>query len=168
MTPLIFSKFKHYIYFPDFANRFLISSLISIPSFKQYKVNFEYIFSIKNSLSSTPLRAITNLEAIYPKRPTSSSNIIILRYTKSRCHSIIRLTLNLEQFASFFSYFAKKPFTLEKIFNTYIKSTKHFFFPGFISKIQYPKWKRNVLLSFKELAKNNQRNFLIHTSAFIN
>jgi len=67
MTPFIFAKFKNYVYFPDFANRFLVSSSLDIPSLKKFKLNFQYIFSTQNNLSLTPLRAFINIEAIIQK-----------------------------------------------------------------------------------------------------
>ena len=167
MTPFIFSKFKKYIYFPDFANKFLIYSPENIPSFKKFKVNFEYIFRTRNSLSPIPIQAFMNIESIYPKRCSSTSKIIILRYAKSKCHSVVRLTLNLDEFLSFFPYYSKKRLNIDQSFQIFMKSNKYFFFPGFISRLQFPRWRHNVLLTFGSIPKNSSKIFLIHKSAFI-
>jgi len=167
MTPFIFSKFKKYIYFPDFANKFLINAIENIPSFKQYKINFEYIFRTTNSLSRTPLQAFMNIESIYPKRCSSTSKVIILRYSKAKCHSVVRLSLTLDEFLSFYPYFPKKPLNMDKAFKIYIKANKYFFFPGFISRLQFPRWKYKVLLSLRSIKQDSKKMFMIHKSAFI-
>jgi hypothetical protein len=166
MTPVNFSKFKKFIYFPDFANKFLLSDQNNILPLKNYNIYFKYIFTNQDTYNPLAIKKFLMMESIYPKRCSSSSNIIKLKFTKNRCHSIIFMKLNLDEFVPFYSFYVKRPVNITTATNSLLKQTKYFIFPGFISQLWFPSWERNVVLDLKAAYKTNSYSFLMHKTAF--
>jgi len=106
------------------------------------------------------------LESIYPRRAQSRSRLIVLRFTKTRCHSYIFVKVNLEELIPFFSFYVKKPLSIEKAFHAYQKQSKYFSFPGHISKLWFPTWERYVSLYLGAL-ENRVAPFFLHKTAFL-
>lgn len=106
------------------------------------------------------------LESIYPRRAQSKSRLIVLRFTKTRCHSYIFVKINLEELIPFFSFHVKKPLSIEKALHAYQKQAKYFSFPGHISKLWFPTWERNVTLYFGA-SENRATSFFFHKTAFL-
>jgi len=159
------STFNKYICYPDFAHKFLIQHPYVILSQNNYHVYLRYVFTNFNSFSPVGMKAIMILESIYPQRVMSESRLIILKFTKTRCHSSVFLRLSWKQFCSFFMFFNKRPQKLETLFNSYLKQTKYFVFPGFISLLRFPSWDRLLLLSY-HCNSNQKGSFLFQKSYF--
>jgi len=159
------SKFNRYIWYPDFANKFLIQHPYVIASQNNYHVYLRYVFTNFNSFSPIAMKAIIILESIYPQRVMSESSLIILKFGKARCHSSVFLRLTWDQFCTFFMFFNKRPPKLNTIFTSYLKQTKYFVFPGFISLLRFPSWDRLLLLSY-HCNSNQKSSFLFSKSAF--
>jgi len=166
MTPIIFSKFKNFVYFPDYANKFLLSEQNRISSLKNYNVYFKYIFTNYDTFSPLVLKFFLAIESISPKRCLSYSRIIKLKFTKNRCHSTIYMKLNLDEFIPIYAYYVKRPVSILTVLNSHLKQAKYFAFPGFISHLQFPSWERNITLALYQGNKTNIYTFLMHKAAF--
>lgn len=142
-------KFNQFILNPDLANKFLHSSIQNIIPANRFTVYLKYIFSVPQSYNYIAIKAFLMVSSIYPKRCQGISRLIILKYTKTRRHSIVFLTISLQDFITFAPLLFKNPININTAINGHIKEAKHFVFPGFIKHLRLPSWERSVNISFQ-------------------
>jgi hypothetical protein len=160
-------KYNNYIYYPDLSNKFLISSFDNIISPEKFNVYLKYIFSQRRNYGYVALKALMMLTSIFPKRCLISSQLIILKYSKIRCHSIIYLKLNLTDYVSTMQYFIKKPTFSNIVINGHVKESKYFVFPGFVKHLRLPRWERFVNVSYNQVSKECLYPFFFYKTSFI-
>jgi hypothetical protein len=165
MTNYQFSKFKSFIVHPDLGNKFLLPVQRNIIPLKSFNIYFKYIFSNKQTFGSLGIKVLLMMESIYPKRPNTARNFIALKFGRTRVHSLIYLKLNLDDIIYILSYYIKKPISISTTMNSYLKQT-YFSFPGFINKLKFPSWERNVILTFKHI-KQDQYIFFFYKTLFL-
>jgi hypothetical protein len=88
-------KFKHFILYPDLANKFLFMSHMVIIPPENFHVHLTYTFSPQRAHNYLALKALMMLSSVCPKKCQTSSRLIIIKYTKTRVHSHIYVPLNL-------------------------------------------------------------------------
>lgn len=96
-----------------------------------------------------------------------TSRLIILKYTKTRCHSIVYLKLSLNEFASTFLYALMKPISPSIVFHGHVREAKYFVFPGFIKHLKLPSWKRHVNLCMNQSSTAHPYLFFFHKTAYL-
>jgi hypothetical protein len=133
--------------------------------FKNFEVIFKAIFTNQHSYYSIALKALLIMESIYPRRCLISSRVIVLRFTKTRCHSTVWLKLNYNEVIPFLSYYIKRPIKQYSALHSSLKQAKYFIFPGNIRKLSIPSWERYVSLSFITTGKHLYQ-LLFYKAAF--
>lgn len=98
MQALILQKFNKYIYFPDLANKFLYEAYSNVLLSKNFYIYLKYVFSHQKPYNYIAIKGLMMLSSVFPKRCQMTSKLIIVKYTKMRCHSEIYIRLQLNEF----------------------------------------------------------------------
>jgi hypothetical protein len=167
MTITNFNKFHKYVFLPDLSNKFLVTSVNSLVKPDSFKIYLKYILSSQRQYNYAAIKALLMLETIYPKRCLMRSKLIIIQYTKTRCHSFIYLELTGREAFGLLTYTSSMPTKLTTTVNAFIKEAKHFVFPTFIKVLQFPSWTRHVNISFQAIAPQYLYTFLFYKTALI-
>jgi len=166
MQSFIFKKFNKYLIYPDLANKFLHASLEHLrKETESFKIYLKYIFTNNEPFSYFGLKAIMMMSSVYPKRCWYTSRMIIVKFSKARCHSIVYMTLVFNEYAELMSYYSRSPTTINMILNSHLKESKYFTFPGFIKHLKLPSWDRKVNMVIE--ARSSQATFLFRKIIFI-
>lgn len=156
------SKFNKFIYLPDIGNKLLASRFDDVKG----KVYLRYIFSTRQTFNAIAIKGILALQSIYPQRAKSISKLIILKFGKARCHSIIYIALKLNDALGFLTFFIRKPSNTLRCLSMYQASSKYFIFPGFISLLLFPSWNRSVQLSLDIHRSSSKYSYFFKKVAF--
>nr|ADZ99042.1 hypothetical mitochondrial protein 23 [Physarum polycephalum] len=167
MKSLVFSKFNKFIYYPDLANKFILSSFQDIQTTPKYYIYLKYIFSQRRNYNYIAVKALMMLTSVFPKRCLMNTKLIILKYTPTRCHSVIYLRLNFYDFIPTINYFSYRPSEPSTVMHGHLKESKHFIFPGFIKHLKLPHWERLVTISFNQSSINNLYPLFFHKTAYL-
>jgi hypothetical protein len=167
MNALVTKKFDKFIYYPDLANKFLFTSISDIILSRKFNIYLKYIFSQQRNYNYIALKALMMLTSVFPKRCLMSSRLIVLKYTKSRSHSCIYLTLTLDEFIPTINLFMIHPIKPITELNGHIKESKHFIFPGFIKHLRLPRWEHGVNISFDHNTSRSSYPLFFHKTAYI-
>jgi hypothetical protein len=80
---MFINKLNQYIYYPDLANKFLLSTVYNTIPSKHIKITFTTIFTNLTAYSALPIKLLIMTESIYPIRCQSHSTIIRIRFGKT-------------------------------------------------------------------------------------
>jgi len=167
MTPITFTKFNKFIFYPDLSNKFLLSSSYTIQKPNKFAVYLRYVFQDPSRYNNIGLKALMMLSSIYPKTCQGTSRMIFIKYAKSQCISTCFYRLTLEDLIPVLAYTTKKPVKTNTALNGFIKEAKHFVFPGFIKYLRFPSWNRSVALSLKQDTKTHLYFLLFYKTAYL-
>lgn len=164
MNNLIFSKYKQYIYYPDFAGKFLGFNPLSIHrTLNNYFVQLKFISLNRTTYNPWSIKALLVMEAIYPKKASSIRRTVKLKFGRKQYHIHLYSSLNLNEFLAFQIYFAKKPVQDRSQTGTYLRQEEQFVSPT-IRLMAFPTWTGNLLVQYNP---NISNTIFLTKSAFI-
>lgn len=104
------------------------------------------------------------LESIFPKRVQFYNRFYKIKFGSPHIYSFIELKLNFDELFQFFQYYVKKPMSLNKLKQNFLKQGKYFVFPGQIRHLWFSSWKPNINVRYEGY---DNLFFFFHKSAFI-
>jgi hypothetical protein len=167
MNNITSEKYNKFIYYPDLANKFLCSSMNNIQSPNKHYIYLSYIFSQRRNYNYIALKALMMLSSIFPKRCRMSSKLIVLQFSRLRCHSIIFFKLNLQEAAATLNLYIKNPVDISNAFTGYVNQARYFIFPGFIKHLRLPHWDRPLNISFNQHNILSSYPLFFHKTSFL-
>lgn len=162
-----YEKFNKFIFYPDFSYKFLIKNVREIYSTNNFTIYFLYALSQKRLYNLLAVKTLLMVSSIYPKNPSTFSEVIILKYTKARFNSFIFMKLNLKEAIHSLTFFSKRPIDINKASTAFFPSKRYFIFPGFIQKLRLPSWERPIMLSYNKSEKRTQYLLFFYKIAYL-
>jgi len=143
MKDFTFNKFLKYILAPDLSNKLLCPTFRSVPVSKRSFIYLRYVFSGHRQYDFLAIKTLILLETIYPKRAHMSSKLIVLKYAKTRLHSIAFLKLNTHEAFRVLLHSTIKPINHNTVAHGSLKEASFLVFPSLIKPFRLPstdKW----------------------------
>lgn len=164
---MILQKFNKFIYYPDLSNKFLHESYNNVLLSKNFYIYLKYVFSQRKPYNYIAIKGLLMLSSVFPKRCLMTSKLIIVKYTKTRCHSEIHMKLLFHEFVQTMQFNSINPIPMNTNIHSHIKQSKYFVFPGFIKHLRLPRWEYNVIISYKQVKNENLYPLFFHKTSLI-